>query len=131
VHDGGSRQRKVVARIDLLQISGSGEPPSWIWIGLFSLVILYVKLHQRLGNLGTFEYWLSMVKVVVTIVCFLDLGSRTAIRRGISEGRLCKLHDHMAVFFFRMGGKLGVGLGVIFGDFFSFFGIEVVGKHSR
>src|SRR5690348_15157952 len=49
------------------------ETPSWVWIGLFSLVILYVNCAS-IGNLGTFEYWLSMIKVV-TIVAFLILGS--------------------------------------------------------
>src|SRR5207302_5450554 len=43
--------------------------PSWVWIGVFSLVILYVNT-MSIGNLGTFEYILSMFKVL-TIVVFL------------------------------------------------------------
>ncbi len=46
--------------------------PSWVWIGLFSVMILYVNT-TNIGSLGTFEYWLSMVKVV-TILAFLILG---------------------------------------------------------
>src|SRR5262249_35574561 len=49
-----------------------GTPP-WLWIALFSMVVLYVNT-TNIGSLGTFEYWLSMVKVV-TILAFLILGS--------------------------------------------------------
>ena len=51
----------------------SANIPAWIWIGLFSLLILYVNTIP-IGNLGTFESWLSLVKVV-TILGFLVLGS--------------------------------------------------------
>src|SRR3989440_5070932 len=37
--------------------------PPWVWISLFSVLILYVNTIH-IGNLGTFEYWLSLVKVV-------------------------------------------------------------------
>src|SRR5204862_4377827 len=53
--------------------------PSWVWIGLFSALILYVNCTS-VGNLGTFEYWLSMIKVV-TIVAFMTLG--TALLWGV------------------------------------------------
>src|ERR1700746_4110795 len=43
--------------------------PAWTWIALFSVLILYVNTIN-IGSLGTFEYFLSMVKVV-TILAFL------------------------------------------------------------
>jgi amino acid transporter, AAT family len=96
--------------------------PSWIWIGLFSLVILYVN-STSVGDLGTFEYWLSMIKVV-TIVAFLILG--TALLTGVGFPRIgfANFTEHGG---FLPNGWKGVGLGVILG-LFSFFGIEVVGS---
>ncbi len=98
-----------------------GSPP-WIWIGLFSLVILYVNATS-VGNLGTFEYWLSMIKVV-TIVAFLILA--TALLTGVGFPRL-GFANFTAHGGFLPNGWKGVGLGVILG-LFSFFGIEVVGS---
>jgi L-asparagine transporter-like permease len=96
--------------------------PSWIWIGLFSLGILYVNTIS-IGNLGTFEYVLSMIKVV-TIVVFLILG--TALLTGVGFPRIGFANYTAHSGFFPNGWK-GVGLGVIMG-LFSFFGIEVVGS---
>ncbi len=96
--------------------------PSWVWIGLFSLVILYVNC-TRIGRLGTFEYWLSMIKVV-TIVAFLILG--TALLSGVGFPRV-GLGNYTANGGFLPNGWKGVGLGVVLG-LFSFFGIEVVGS---
>jgi L-asparagine transporter-like permease len=98
-----------------------GTPP-WIWIGLFSLVILYVNATS-VGNLGTFEYWLSMIKVV-TIVAFLILG--TALLTGVGFPRV-GFANFTAHGGFLPNGWKGVALGVILG-LFSFFGIEVVGS---
>ncbi len=96
--------------------------PSWVWIALFSLVILYVNTTS-VGNLGTFEYGLSMVKVV-TIVAFLILG--TALLAGVGFPRL-GLANYTAHGGFHPNGWKGIGLGVVLG-LFSFFGIEVVGS---
>ncbi len=96
--------------------------PSWVWIGLFSLVILYVNITS-IGSLGTFEYWLSMIKVA-TIVAFLILGA--ALLSGVGFPRL-GLANYTAHGGFIPNGWKGVGLGVIMG-LFSFFGIEVVGS---
>jgi AAT family amino acid transporter len=96
--------------------------PSWVWIGLFSLLILYVNTLP-IGNLGTFEYVLSMIKVV-TIVAFLILG--TALLTGVGFPKLGFANFTAHGGFFPNGMK-GVGLGVIIG-LFSFFGIEVVGS---
>jgi amino acid transporter, AAT family len=96
--------------------------PSWIWIGLFSVVILYVNT-MNIGSLGSFEYWLSMVKVV-TILAFLILGSALLFGVGFPKVGLGNFTSHGG---FVPNGWKGVGLGVILG-LFSFFGIEVVGS---
>jgi AAT family amino acid transporter len=96
--------------------------PSWVWIGVFSLVILYVNT-MSIGNLGTFEYVLSTFKVL-TIVVFLILG--TALLTGAGFPKL-GLSNYTAYGGFFPNGWKGVGLGVILG-LFSFFGIEVVGS---
>ena len=96
--------------------------PAWIWIALFSALILYVNT-TNIGSLGTFEYCLSMIKVV-TILAFLVLGSALLFGVGFPKVGLANFAAHGG--FFPNGGK-GVALGVIIG-LFSFFGIEVVGS---
>lgn len=96
--------------------------PSWMWIALFSLVILYVNCTS-VGSLGTFEYWLSMIKVV-TIVAFLILGAALLFGVGFPKVGFANYTAHGG---FLPNGWKGVGLGVILG-LFSFFGIEVVGS---
>jgi len=96
--------------------------PSWIWIGLFSLVILFVNCIS-VGSLGVFEYWLSMVKVV-TIVAFLIFGASLLFGLGFPRVGFANFTAHGG---FLPNGWKGVGLGVILG-LFSFFGIEVVGS---
>lgn len=96
--------------------------PSWIWIGLFSVLILYVNTIN-IGNLGAFEYWLSLIKVV-TILAFLVLGSALLFGVGFPQ---IGLANYTAQGGFFPNGWKGVGLGVVLG-LFSFFGIEVVGS---
>jgi AAT family amino acid transporter len=96
--------------------------PSWAWIGMFSLVILYVNTTS-IGSLGTFEYWLSMIKVV-TIVAFLLLGAALLFGVGFPKVGLANYTAHGG---FLPHGWKGVGLGVVLG-LFSFFGIEVLGS---
>ncbi|HLB90451.1 MAG: amino acid permease [Acidobacteria bacterium] len=96
--------------------------PSWVWIGSFSVIILYVNT-TNIGSLGTFEYWLSMVKVV-TILAFLILGSALLFGVGFPRVGLANYTAHGG---FYPHGWRGVGLGVTLG-LFSFFGIEVVGS---
>jgi amino acid transporter, AAT family len=98
------------------------DTPSWIWIGLFSLLILYVNTIN-IGSLGTFEYWLSLIKVV-TILAFLVLGSALLFGVGFPKVGLA---NYTAQGGFFPNGWKGVGLGVVLG-LFSFFGIEVVGS---
>src|SRR5712671_4209387 len=98
------------------------ETPSYVWIGLFSLVILYVN-STTIGSLGTFEYWLSMIKVV-TIVAFLILWTALLCGVGFPKVGFANYTAHGG---FLPNGWRGVGLGIILG-LFSFFGIEVVGS---
>jgi AAT family amino acid transporter len=100
----------------------SARTPAWIWIGLFSLLILYVNTLP-IRNLGTFEYWLSMIKIV-TILAFLVLGSALLFGMGFPKVGPA---NYTAYGGFIPNGWKGVGLGVILG-LFSFFGIEVVGS---
>ncbi|HKW61982.1 MAG TPA: amino acid permease [Candidatus Acidoferrum sp.] len=96
--------------------------PAWVWIGAFSALVLYVNT-VNIENLGTFEYWLSMIKVV-TIFAFLLLGSALLFGVGFPKIGLANYTAHGG---FIPNGWKGVGLGVVMG-LFSFFGIEVVGS---
>jgi amino acid transporter, AAT family len=96
--------------------------PSWVWIAVFSLVILYVNTTS-IRSLGTFESWLSMVKVV-TIVAFLILGAALLFGIGFPRVGFANYTAHGG---FYPHGWRGIGLGVVLG-LFSFFGIEVVGS---
>ena len=98
------------------------QVPPWVWISLFSFLILYVNTIN-IENLGTFEYGLSMIKVV-TIFAFLLLGSALLFGVGFSKVGLANYTAHGGFF---PNGWSGVGLGVVMG-LFSFFGIEVVGS---
>lgn len=96
--------------------------PAWVWIGVFSILVLYVNTIN-VRNLGTFEYLLSLIKVV-TILVFLLLGS--ALLFGVGFPKIGLANYTVLGGFFPNGWK-GVGLGVVMG-LFSFFGIEVVGS---
>lgn len=96
--------------------------PAWIWIGVFSVLVLYVNTIN-VRNLGTFEYLLSLIKVV-TILAFLLLGSALLFGVGFQKIGLANYTAHGG---FSPNGWKGVGLGVVMG-LFSFFGIEVVGS---
>ncbi len=98
------------------------DVPPWVWISLFSFLVLYVNIIN-IQNLGTFEYWLSMIKVV-TIFVFLLLGSALLFGFGFPKAGLTNFTAHGG---FLPNGWKGVGLGVVLG-LFSFFGIEVVGS---
>src|SRR5437763_5019718 len=94
--------------------------PPWVWISLFSFLVLYVNT-VNIENLGTFEYWLSMIKVV-TIFAFLLLGSALVFGFGFPKVGLANYTAHGGFF---PNGWSGVGLGVVMG-LSSFFGIGLV-----
>ena len=96
--------------------------PPWVWISLFSFLVLYVNT-TNIENLGSFEYWLSMIKAV-TILAFLLLGSALLFGVGFPKVGLANYTMHGG---FIPNGWKGVGLGIVLG-LFSFFGIEVVGS---
>ena len=100
------------------------QAPPWVWISLFSFLVLYVNTIN-VESLGTFEYWLSMIKVV-TILAFLLLGSVLLFGVGFPKVGLANYTMHGG---FLPNGWKGVGLGVVMG-LFSFFGIEVVGSSA-
>src|SRR5258708_13395159 len=84
--------REVVAASIYCQFWFHGIP-SWTWIGLFSLVILYVNCTS-VRSLGAFEYWLSMIKVV-TIVAFLILGAALLFGVGFPKGGFANYPAHV------------------------------------
>jgi amino acid transporter, AAT family len=96
--------------------------PSWVWIGMFSFVVLYANITS-ISSLGRFEYWLSMIKVA-TIVAFLMLGAALLFGLGFPKVGFANYSRYGG---FLPNGWKGVGLGVVLG-LFSFFGIEVVGS---
>jgi len=96
--------------------------PAWVWIALFSIVILYVNTIS-VGNLGAFEFLLSTAKVIA-LIAFLVLGSALLFGIGFPKLGLANFIAHGG---FLPNGWRGVGLGVVMG-LFSFFGIEVVGS---
>src|SRR5215467_9060124 len=112
---------EVVAAAIYCKLWFPNVPPS-VWISLFSFLVLYVNTIN-IENLGTFEYWLSMIKVV-TIFAFLLLGSSLLFGVGFPKVGLANFTAHGG---FLPNGWSGVGLGVVLG-LFSFFGIEVVGS---
>src|SRR5260370_4744811 len=96
------------------------ETPSWISIGLFSLVILYVNCIN-IASLGTFEYWLSMIKVV-TIVAFLILGTALLCGVGFPKVGFANYTAHSG---FLPNVWNAFGLHLVF-RLFSFFAIYLV-----
>ena len=114
---------EVVAASIYCRLGFPGVPP-WLWISLFSFLVLYVNT-TNIENLGTFEYWLSMIKVV-TILAFLLLGSALLFGVGFPKVGLANYTMHGG---FLPNGWKGVGLGVAMG-LFSFFGIEVVASSA-
>ncbi len=76
--------------------------PAWVWIGLFSLVILCIN-SISIGSLGIVEYWLSMIKVV-TIVVFLMLGTALLTGVGFPKVGFASYSAHTGAFF-RTAGR--------------------------
>jgi len=95
--------------------------PSWIWITVSSLMLIYLNT-LNVKDFGTIEFAFAMIKVS-TIAAFLILG--TALVFGIGFPRIGTGNFTGHGGFFPNGSK-GVGLGVITA-IFSFLGLEIVG----
>jgi L-asparagine transporter-like permease len=98
--------------------------PSWIWIAVFSISLVYVNARS-VASFGWFEYWFAMIKVV-TIVAFLLLGA--ALLFGII-GKPIGTVNYASHGGFLPNGWIGVGLGVAMA-IFSYLGLEVVAVTS-
>lgn len=98
------------------------QVPAWVWIGAVALLITYLNTIS-VKDLGTFENWCSITKVV-TVGVFLVLGAMLLFGIGFPRMGLANYTAHGG---FLPNGWTGVALGVVMG-MFSFFGIEVVGS---
>jgi amino acid transporter, AAT family len=100
--------------------------PGAVWVLAFALALLYVN-SRGVGNLGSIEYWLVMIKVVAIVlfvimaayVVLVGLPGEPAIgtRNLTSEGG------------FMPFGLTGIWLGCCF-VIYSFIGVEIVGVTS-
>lgn len=95
--------------------------PSWIWIAVFSLMLIFLNTLS-VGGFGSVEYWLAMIKVV-TIVAFLILASALLFGIGFPRIGFSNFTAHGGFF---PGGWTGIGLGLTMA-IFSFLGLEIVG----
>jgi amino acid transporter, AAT family len=95
--------------------------PSWLWIGGFSLVLLFINTFS-IEDFGSIEYWFAMIKVV-TIAAFLILGAMLLFGVGFPRIGLVNFTAHGG---FAPNGLRGIGLGVVMA-IYSFLGLEIVG----
>jgi amino acid transporter, AAT family len=98
-----------------------GVPP-WLWIVVFSGVLLYVN-GRSVGSFGEFEYWFAMVKVVA-ILLFIAFGMLvlTGFVKGTPQLGLRNLTSHGGFF---ATGLRGAWMALAF-VIFSYIGTEVV-----
>jgi AAT family amino acid transporter len=100
--------------------------PVWVWAVAFCLVLLYFN-SRSVGNFGTLESWLALIKVVA-IVLFIALGLvRIA---GLGRQPAVGLHNLIGLpGGFLPKGVAGLWMAVTVG-IFSFNGIEVIAVTS-
>jgi L-asparagine transporter-like permease len=99
--------------------------PGAVWVLAFTLVLLYAN-SRAVGQLGTIEYWLVMVKVVavavfIGIAILVIAGAMGSPAIGLTN---ITTHGGFAPF-----GLTGVWLGCCF-VIYSFIGVEIVGVTS-
>ena len=99
--------------------------PGFVWTIGFAAALIYLNTRP-VGAFGTFEYWLSMVKVVA-IVVFVVLS--LALLFGIDGGAAPGFGNLVAHGGFAPFGITGIWLGSSF-VIYSFIGVEVVGVTS-
>src|SRR5215468_8653083 len=95
--------------------------PSWIWITVSSLMLIYLNT-LNVKDFGTIEFVFAMIKVL-TIAAFLLLGTGLVLGIGFPKIGTGNFTGHGGFF---PNGWRGVGLGVITA-IFSFLGLEIVG----
>jgi L-asparagine transporter-like permease len=95
--------------------------PVWIWALGLCVVLLYVN-SRSVGNFGTLESWLALIKVVA-IILFIILGLAAIIGFGRPAIGLHNLTGLPGGFLPK--GISGLWMAVIVG-IFSFYGIEVI-----
>jgi AAT family amino acid transporter len=98
--------------------------PSWLWITLFSLALIYVNARS-VGNFGRFEYWFSMIKVVA-IILFIVLGACVIFGLGTPATGFANFTSHHG---FAPNGFKGIWMAVLMA-IFSFYGVEVIAVTS-
>ena len=99
--------------------------PVWVWALAFCLVMLYFN-SRSVGNFGTLEFWLALIKVVA-IVLFIVLGVTAILgigRPAVGFHNLVGLPGG-----FLPKGVSGLWMAVTVG-IFSFNGIEVIAVTS-
>ncbi|MGH8201991.1 MAG: amino acid permease [Steroidobacteraceae bacterium] len=101
------------------------DVPVWIWAVGFCLVLLYFN-SRSVGNFGTLESWLALIKVVA-IVLFIILGLAAIVGIGRPAVGLHNLSGLPGGFLPK--GISGLWMAVIVGVF-SFNGIEVIAVTS-
>jgi L-asparagine transporter-like permease len=99
--------------------------PGALWILAFSIALVYLNTRS-VGLFGTFEYWLSLVKVVaIAFFVVLGVAMLLPLRGGPAPG-LSNLYAHGG---FAPFGVAGIWLGACLA-IYSFVGVEIVGVTS-
>ena len=99
--------------------------PVWVWALALCVVLLYFN-SRSVGNFGTVESWLALIKVVA-IVLFVVLGLAAIVGFGRPAVGLHNLTGLPGGFLPK--GIAGLWMAVIVG-IFSFYGIEVIAVTS-
>ncbi|CAM3465505.1 MULTISPECIES: amino acid permease [Brevibacillus] len=95
--------------------------PGWIWIVLFSAVLIYVNATS-VKMFGSVEYWFSMIKIVA-IVSFILLGAYVVF--GTSGSPEIGFHNYTDQGGFLPNGWWGMWVAVIVA-LFSYLSIEMI-----
>ena len=101
------------------------DAPVWLWAFGFAAIVLFVN-SRSVGDFGTVEYWLALIKVTA-IVLFIILGISRILGLGAAPVGLHNLYRLPGGFF--PHGFNGVWMAVILGVL-SFVGIEVIAVTS-
>jgi amino acid transporter, AAT family len=99
--------------------------PVWAWALGFCMVLLYLN-SRSVGNFGTVESWLALIKVA-TIVVFIILGIASIVGLGRPAVGLHNLTGLPGGFLPKGAGGLWMAVTV---GIFSFVGIEVIAVTS-